>query len=312
METAKYSLSGRSSHIQNEADSSLALRTSVNYAQQKPEYDSEKPYVMRYRDPSFPSTNVDLDIISTTIQDMRNVKSMSLDVDGFELVECKTKMLHDEYYDDEKVTSIYLAELRDFLRTRYKASRVEFIRHNIRKRHPIFPLSTGSPYTHDQPAQMVHVDITTERSITIVQNMFGSELKEIPIFNIINIWKPLRGPLYDWPLAMCDPATVDYDHDIMSADLLWPDEVVENCMVFHNPCHKWYYFSGQTPSELLIFRQMDSTMVENNGVPHTAFQNPLTPDGDSPRESMEVQAVLFFDPEIVTLKRTLKYPVYNH
>lgn len=29
-------------------------------------------------------------------------------------------------------------------------------------------------------------------------------------------------------------------------------------MIYHNPEQKWYYLSGQTPSELLLFRQADT------------------------------------------------------
>lgn len=38
-------------------------------------------------------------------------------------------------------------------------------------------------------------------------------------------------------------------------------------MVFHNAQQKWYYLSGQSSSELLVFRQADT-----EGSPGTAFR----------------------------------------
>ena len=73
-----------------------------------------------------------------------------------------------------------------------------------------------------------------------------------------SIWKPLKGPLNDWPLTFCDASTVQKDVDLEAADLLYPDLATENFQVYHRPEHKWYYLSSQTPSELIVFLQADS------------------------------------------------------
>lgn len=131
---------------------------------------------------------------------------------------------------------------------------------------------------------------------------------------IVNsVWRPLRGPLYDWPLAVCDASTVDTTNDFTSHDVVYSTKARENIMVFHNEKQKWYYLSGQKPSELLLFRQADTegrpgTISDlcwkrltgantlSQGVPHAAFQLP-TEDQSSPpllRESIEVRAVVCF------------------
>ena len=74
----------------------------------------------------------------------------------------------------------------------------------------------------------------------------------------ISIWKPLRGPLNDWPLAVCDASVVDEKSDLEAADLLYPDLVAENYQVYYKSDYKWYYLSSHEPSELIIFKQSDS------------------------------------------------------
>lgn len=87
-----------------------------------------------------------------------------------------------------------------------------------------------------------------------------------------SVWKPLRGPLYDWPLAMCDAATVS-DQDTMAHDQVFMDTVRENQMIRYSPSQDWYYLAGQTQSELLVFRQVDSE--HNQGTQDPVLLRPV-------------------------------------
>ena len=62
----------------------------------------------------------------------------------------------------------------------------------------------------------------------------------------------------DWPLAICDAETVDFENDTMAGDVVDRDAVFENTQVHYNPEQKWYYLADQIPSELLIFKNADS------------------------------------------------------
>ena len=62
----------------------------------------------------------------------------------------------------------------------------------------------------------------------------------------------------DWPLAICDAETVDFENDTMPGDVVDRDAVFENTQVHYNPQQKWYYLANQIPSELLIFKNADS------------------------------------------------------
>ena len=75
-----------------------------------------------------------------------------------------------------------------------------------------------------------------------------------------SIWKPIRGPVEDWPLALCDPNSLDVDNDLRVHDVVFdPDESVSEAYQLHySPSHKWYYVNNQTVEEVWIFLQSDS------------------------------------------------------
>ena len=80
-----------------------------------------------------------------------------------------------------------------------------------------------------------------------------------------SIWKPLWGPLTDWPLAVCDATSVD-SSDLIAADIVTRTGYTENNLVYFSPRHKWYYLSGHMPSELMIFRQADTRVASKIGM----------------------------------------------
>lgn len=122
----------------------------------------------------------------------------------------------------------------------------------------------------------------------------------------------MKGPLNDWPLTVCDSSTVQEDTDLEAADLLYPDLATENYQIYHRSRYRWYYLSDHKPSELIIFKQADSLEAtapgltrksiyrraiadETPGVPHCSFYNPLVPEVEEPRESIEARALVYYD-----------------
>lgn len=73
-----------------------------------------------------------------------------------------------------------------------------------------------------------------------------------------SFWKPLRGPVNDWPLVLCDSSLIDVRKDLAVADLLYPDLATENQVMYYRDGLKWYYLSDHEPSEIIVFKQMDS------------------------------------------------------
>ncbi len=56
---------------------------------------------------------------------------------------------------------------------------------------------------------------------------------------VINLWRPIRGPLRDSPLAVCDATSVSPD-DLVPSDLIYPHRIGETYQVTYNPAHRWF------------------------------------------------------------------------
>lgn len=77
-------------------------------------------------------------------------------------------------------------------------------------------------------------------------------------FRPCSVWRPLKEPSDDWPLAMCDYTTIDKENDILLNDAIRRDRVEEICVLHHNEAHKWYYLKDQGVDDLMVFRNADS------------------------------------------------------
>ena len=110
---------------------------------------------------------------------------------------------------------------------------------------------------------------------------------------VINVWRPIRGPLRDAPLAMCDGQTVE-PGDLVASDLIYPNRSGETYSVKYNPNHRWYYIPEMRTDEALLLKCYDSaTDGRTRFGPHTAFIDPTTPADAAPRESIELRTLVF-------------------
>lgn len=73
-----------------------------------------------------------------------------------------------------------------------------------------------------------------------------------------SIWKPLYGPLTDWPLSVCDSRTIVPTRDCIATDVVDRQGFNENYQVYYDPSMQFYYLSGQLASEVMLFRQTDT------------------------------------------------------
>jgi hypothetical protein len=107
---------------------------------------------------------------------------------------------------------------------------------------------------------VAHIDATPQDLVRQIKRRHLSDAENILSgrAQYITVWKPLRGPLHDYPLALCDRQSVDPEKDLEPQDIVDKNEVLENVHVYHRPQHRWYYLRGQEASELLIFRQADT------------------------------------------------------
>jgi hypothetical protein len=110
---------------------------------------------------------------------------------------------------------------------------------------------------------------------------------------IINLWRPIRGPLRDMPLAVCDAQSMRPEQ-LVASDLVYENRVGETYSVTYDAAHRWYYVPGMETDEVLLLKCYDSkTDGRARFAPHTAFVDPTTPPGAPPRESIELRALVF-------------------
>lgn len=73
----------------------------------------------------------------------------------------------------------------------------------------------------------------------------------------VNIWRPLNGPLQNYPLAVCDGRTVPFENTL-ETDRISRRYQGDTLFTLFQKGYKWYYLSGQKNDEPLIFKGFDS------------------------------------------------------
>jgi hypothetical protein len=260
------------------------LTSTLHYLKRGP----EKPAHYRIEPPQgVPVWNGIDDPREVPIEDARGRESeFTLDRNGFALVKAPTAVAN--FYDPEEVKRVYHPEVEHLLRDRLGASRVFVFDHNVRN---------ASQPGLAPPSRQVHNDHTVNSAPRRVRDHLDADAEELlkHRFGIVNVWRPVRGPVLDSPLALCDAQSFT-DDDLIASDLVYAHVRGETSRVEYKPTHRWYYFSEMQADEALLIRIHDSA---NDGRArlsfHTSFENPLTP-GAPPRESIEARALVFFPP----------------
>lgn len=235
-----------------------------------------------------PKNNFGENLQPVTIKDLRgNESNFTLDNNAFATV----SNIHSEerdFTDDSQIKEIYYPEVEKLLLDNLPGShRVLLFDHTIRR---------SSPNASRAPVTRVHIDQTPASAEARVRFHLPDEADELlkGRYRLVNVWRPLNGPVVAHPLAVADSATVR-DEDLVGVEHRYPDRTGETAGVAYNPSQKWYYWSGMKNEERLLLKCFDSdeTFGKTGRVPHTAFVDPRTPEGAVGRESIEVRALIF-------------------
>lgn len=154
-------------------------------------------------------------------------------------------------------------------------------------------------------------------------------------YQIINVWRPIGRPASEFPLAVVDwrstrpedfvavdllyPARKEKkddgeDDDDRGREVLPDAETLQSTEGYEvrgetfgvrpGEHHRFYYARDMRPDEVLLLKCYDSfgegeAPLGRRGVavrtPHTAFVDPLTPEGALPRQSIEVRCLVFYE-----------------
>ena len=254
-----------------------------------------KPRSLEYEPPpGVPRTTAVYRQHTVTIRDIRPIAStLALEREGFQLVAAASSVRN--FYDQEAVQTRYYAETVSLLEELTGASRVVVFDHTIR--HRILGATDRTTGIPRQPVPRVHNDYTVKSGPQRVRDLLGEDASDLlrRRFSVINVWRPIRGPIQDAPLAVADAQSVD-SGDLVATDLVYPDRIGEIYYVKFNPSHRWFYASAMRQDEVMLFKCFDSA---DDGrarfVPHSAFVDRTAPAGALPRESIELRTLVFYE-----------------
>nr|OQO18268.1 hypothetical protein B0A51_13882 [Rachicladosporium sp. CCFEE 5018] len=286
------------------------MQADVYFLRPEAKFAREKPYGFKFppQDVRIPRSNMERLTYTCNVADMRSTQqTFNIEQNGFTVFNLgdNLDLSYEDYHDDQKVQP-YFRLLEAMLRDHLGARQVKVFRWGFRKRHAQWPIPTVTTYADDQPTTVAHIG--KWRSLTIAYATLGEAAREVRLqerehantllarrFQWFNFWKPLKGPLNDWPLLLCDSSTVDKSLDLTSSDLIYTDHAAENVQIYFSSKHQWFYLKDHDINEVLVFKQADSEKTACSGVPHCSAYNPLAPADESPRESIEVRALVYYD-----------------
>lgn len=271
--------------------------TRINYF--TPPADGSKPYIWTTvnHPGGGPMRNWEPILHDVRVENVRGrEKAFTLDTSGFEFhnVPSREKISFD---NEEEIKSKYYAESIENIKNLTGASRVVIFDHTIRKPRP-----AGTPETPENrsPVKLAHVDQTAESATRRVHLHLPES--DVPAllskrFQIINLWRPIENPAWQFPLALCDFRTVANQEggDFVPSTLKYLDRDGETLAVKYNPQHQWKYVAGMTPDEIVLIKCFDSEKDVATFTPHTAIDDPTTPADAPDRQSIELRALVFYD-----------------
>lgn len=253
--------------------------------------DGTKPYNYTYEptngEPQRNYSNEELDV---TIHDVRGrEKDFTLDNNAFAVLQGISSEEND-FNDDDQIKRVYYPEVEKVILDNVPGSnRVLIFDHTIRRPQPESDTARG-------PVMRAHIDQTQWAAAERVRHHLPDEAETLlkSRYRIINVWRPLNGPVLSFPLAVADGATVD-SSEIVPIDHRYPERTGEVAGVKYSAQQKWYYWSGMKNTERLLLKCADSDerVGKWGRVPHSAFEHPRTPEGAPGRESIEVRALVF-------------------
>jgi hypothetical protein len=254
---------------------------------------SERPRTYTYDPPAgVPRSTATNEPHTVQISDMRPIlPEISLDRHGFDLVQHRSAVR--DFYNKQEVKSVYYPEAEQLLKDMTGADRVFVFDTTVRRRVPgAEDRRAGQPR---QPVPRVHVDHTEKSGPQRVRDLLPDEAVQLlrGRVQIVNLWRPIRGPLLDMPLAVADAQSVRPEQ-LVPSDLVYQNRVGETYSVTYDAGHRWYYAPSMETDEVLLLKCYDSRIdARARFAPHTAFIDPTTPAGAPPRASIELRALVF-------------------
>ena len=223
------------------------------------------------------------------IEPIADGEPASLDVQGFAPLAHKTKVRN--FYDPEEVRAVAFPEAEALVRQATGAREVKAFDHNVRCAEKAERGEDGA----QMPVKSAHNDYTEASGPQRLRDLLPERADALlrRRFSIINLWRPIIGPVRRSPLAVLDARSIA-PGDFIPTDLVYRDRIGEVYTMRHNPAHRWRYRPHMRADEALLLKCYDSDpTIAARFTAHSAFE----PDGLNPqaphRQSVEIRMLVF-------------------
>ncbi len=296
------SLTDRPEHSNTAADAShrgaRSVLAGLNYL--KPT--AELPYSYACEPPpGTPWENCEYELHQTTIADARCMRERPcIEREGFALWDAPTVVT--DFLDVDTVKTVYYREARELALAVTGAAQAYVFDHLVRRReHDRAALTFGRSRNDGLAAAngRIHNDYTEASGRKRLELVLADPeaAARVKRYSIVNVWRSIKGPVVDTPLAVCDARTLTVS-DLVVSQVRYPNRTGEIYVALHSALHRWSYFSEMDRHEALVFKQYDSRI---SGVarftPHTAFDLPDIPPHAPLRESIELRCLVVYEDE---------------
>ena len=214
----------------------------------------------------------------------------AFDQHGFALVDHATEVA--DLFDKERLAVAYYPEVEALVKRVSGAYRVHVFDYTMRSGDEA---ERGERQIRE-PIRLAHNDYTERSAPQRVRDLLPDEADELlrGRFAVIQVWRSVAPRVERNPLALCAWRSVA-PGDLIASERRYSNRIGEIYRLRYNPAHEWFYFPDMRRDEAIVFKVHDSaTDGRARFTPHTSFDDPTTPSGAPPRQSIEVRTLAFF------------------
>ena len=218
---------------------------------------------------------------------------LSLEREGFIFINHETGIK--DFYNEDEVRSVYYGEMERLVKELTGANKVLVFDHTLRAEDD----ATRAEKQVREPVRRVHNDYTEWSGPQRVRDLLPAAEAEALLrhrFAVIQTWRPIRNRVETAPLAIADARSLAAEN-LIGTERRYPDRVGEIYHITYNADQRWCYFPNMRRNEALVFKTYDSAKDGRaRWTAHAAFDDPTSPPGAPPRESIEIRTLAFFPP----------------
>lgn len=190
--------------------------------------------------------------------------NFSLDTHGFSFHKHKSALTPDDFHNRQEVESTYLPECEELLRKLVQNVDQVFF-YNWRLRCSSDEKIEGSVINFSDPtsplgaAVHVHVDQSPSSIVERIEAYLPEQASHLLRGRVqhINIWRPIDGPVEDYPLALCDGRSMPSEM-LVETNRISRQFSGDSLFAMYQDGYRWHYLESQRDDELLVFKSFDS------------------------------------------------------